>query len=320
VEPFTTNKYTDFVTLLLSTINELTLRPRENLDPEETKILIFLANFLSVEKIVNLPQLKLFLSRTKKFGNLNKEDINLKKNYLFEEFFKYIAPLMKKFKVSFGKDVLTLNTWSSNARQISDMGLGLELEDKVQSYLNVVKRIYKNPMPQATNRFATIMIAQKMMDGLAIPKMEFVEFATQHNLDSKKIEEVLGKFNKIEKFIMDFYTIQLNKKIREPFNLGINGEQYQNVLNFKIKPSRSLFLSSNDVKLKVGEEMVNLPAQFPSYDYYRSLVLDVLRNRGPFRIDEEDRKFYMDNFKLIFDDKYVSKVEDIETIRFFLNI
>ncbi len=65
--------------------------------------------------------------------------------------------------------------------------------------------------------------------------------------------------------------------------------------------------------------MINLPAQFPSYDYYRSLVLEVMRNRGPFRINDDDKQFYMENFKLIFDTKYVSKVEDIETIRFFMN-
>lgn len=323
IEPFTTNRYIDMVTLLLSTVNEFTLRPKENLKSEDVDVLIFLTNFLSSEKIINGAQLKTFLYKTKKFGNLNMEDIKLdKKNSytLFEEFFKYVIPLTKKYKVSFGKDNLTLNTWSSNSRQISDMGLGLELEDKIQSYLDVVKRIYKNPMPQATNRFATIMIAQKMIDGLIIPKMEFVEFATQQNLSRKKIEEVLGKFNKIEKLIMDFYTMQLNKKVREPFSLGIDETQYKNVMNFNLKPSRSLFLESNDIKLKVSREMENLPAQFPDYNYYRSLVLDVIRNRGPFRIHEDDKQFYMENFKLIFDEKYVAKVVDIETIRFFMNM
>ncbi len=254
VEPFKTNKYIDLVTLLLSTINEFTLRSRENLNPEDVNILIYLANFLSSEKVTNLVQLKSFLYKTKKFGNLNMKDIkaNITTNNdtLFEEFFKYITPLTRKYKISFGKDNLTLNTWSSNARQIVDMGLGLEIEDKIQSYLNVVKRIYKNPMPQATNRFTTIMIAQKMMDGLIIPKMEFVEFATRNNLGQNIIEEVLGKFNKIEKFIMDFYTIQLNKKVREPFNLGMSNNLYQNVMNFKLKPSRTLFLESDEINLK----------------------------------------------------------------------
>jgi hypothetical protein len=336
IEPFSINKYIDLVTLLLSSVNELVLRnnheQKEN--REELGDLIFLSNFLSSKKITSIHSLKHFLYKTKKFGNLNVEDIQLdKKNSstLFEEFFKYITPLKNKYKIGFGKDKLTLNTWSSNARQISDMGFGLELDDKINSYLEVVRRIYKNPMPQATNRFTTIMIAQRMFDGIVIPKMEFIEFATQEKLNKQKVDTVLKEFDKIEKFIVNFYTTQLNKKVREPFNVTSSSpskaevasgtiDKYKEVVNFNIKPTRSLFLGGDDIKVKLEEEMKNLPVQFPDYTFYRNLILDVLRNRGPFRIRDDDTKYYMDNFKVVFDEKYTSKVIDIETIRFFMNM
>lgn len=339
IEPYSVNKYIDLVTLLLSTINELVIRNdgggrarKENTsqngatNPNSNEVvqdLLFLANFLSVDKIVTIPELKSFLFKTKRFGNLDKNDLKLElktSKTLFEEFFKYVIPMTKKYKIGFGKDNLTLSTWSSNARQIADMGFGLEVEDKINSYLQVVRRIYKNPLPQATNRFTTIMIAQKMFDGLLKPKMEFIEYATQLNLNQKKVESVLKEFNTMEKFLIDFYTKQLNKKIREPFSIGVDQKQYENVLKFEIKPSRRLFLESSETKEKVREEMIYLPAQFPDYIRYRSLILDVLRDRGPFKMYDEDKKFYMDNFKFIFDEEFVSKVVNIETIRFFMNI
>jgi hypothetical protein len=332
IEPYSTNKYIDLVTLLLSTINELVIRNdsgrqtrKENQNgvsiPNED--VLFLVNFLSVDKILNMTDLRSFLFKTKKFGNLNKNDLKLELNTsktMFEEFFKFVIPMTKKYKISFGKDNLTLSTWSSNARQIADMGFSLEVEDKIESYLQVVRRIYKNPLPQAINRFTTIMIAQKMFDGLLKPKMEFVEYATQINLNQKKVESILKEFNTMEKFLMDFYTKQLNKKIREPFSIGVDQKQYEDVLKFEIKPSRRLFLESLKVKDKVREDMTYLPAQFPDYIRYRSLILDVLRDRGPFRMHDDDKKFYMDNFKFIFDEEFVSKVANIETIRFFMNI
>lgn len=329
IEPFSINKYIDLVTLLLSTINELIIRymgeksQKENIQQDDVEDLIFLSNFLSVEKVTNLPDLKTFLFKTKKFGNLNKNDLKININQSktpFEELFKYVIPMTKKYKIGFGKDKLTLSSWSSNARQIADMGFGLELEDKVNSYLDVVRRIYKNPLPQAINRFTTIMIAQKMFDGLLKPKMEFVEFATQQNLNKKKVETVLSEFDNMETFLMDFYTTQLNKKIREPFSLGIDQKQYEDVLKFEIKPTRTLFLESEDVKVKVTEAMKYLPVQFPDYIHYKSLILDVLRDRGPFRIHDDDKIFYMDNFKFIFDEEFISKVVDIDTIRFFMNM
>lgn len=321
IEPFTVNIYIDLVVMLLSSINELVLRQKENVDGHDVNDLIFLSNFLSSFNVSSLPELKTFLYKTKKFGNLDVNDLKLNlhsSKTLFEEFFKYVGPLTKKYKIGFGKDNLTLNTWSSNSRQISDMGFGLELDDKINSYLEVVRRMYKNPMPQETNRFTTVMIAQKMFDGLIIPKMEFIEFAAQNTINKKKVDGVLREFNKMEKFLMEFYTTQINKKIREPFNLGVDELQYKNVMKFDTIPSRSLFLGSKYIKAKVTEDMKHLPATFPDYAYYRALLLDVIRNRGPFRINDDDKLFYMDNFKLVFDTKFLAKVEDIETIRFFM--
>ncbi|CCV02277.1 Putative tyrosine protein kinase [Invertebrate iridescent virus 30] len=318
IEPFTMNKYIDLCMLLISTLNELLLHQKENVD---TNDLIYISNFLSSDKITDFYGMKKFITKNKKFGNLNTTSLKLdlkESKTIFEEFFKYMIPLTKKYKISFGKDALKLGLWSSNARQITDMGFGLELEDKVNSYLEVVRRIYKNPMPQASNKFTSIMIAQKMLDGLIIPKMEFVEFASQANLNKNIIDNVLNEFNKMEKFLIKFYTTQIIKKKREPFNLGVSQQDIQNVLKFDLQPSRRLFLSLN--LNMVTEKLKNLPAQFPDYLYYHSTIIDVLRNQGPFKINEEDKVYYLDKLQLIFDEKFISKVVDIETIRFFMNL
>ncbi len=337
IDPFTMNKYIDLISLIISSINELMFRSNNSVDIGDV---IYIANFFSSGKINGSHELESFLNKTKKFANLNMSDIKAfrEEENIFELFFKYVGSLIRKYKISFGKDTLTANVWSSNAKQIADMGFALEPSSKINSYLDVVRTMYKTPLPQATNRFTTIMIAQKMFEGLTIPKMEFLEFATRENLDKTEVENVLKEFNKMENFITDFYSKQLNKKVREPFNL-IRGqdepplttegrrddpkgeghrEHLKNVMNFNLKPTRSLFLSSDETKLKTVQQINSLPKYFPRLHYYRSLILDVLRNRGPFKLNEYDKKFYMDNFQIIFDEKYASKVEDIETIRFYL--
>ena len=172
-------------------------------------------------------------------------------------------------------------------------------------------------MPQASNKFTTIMIAQKILNGLTKPKIEFIEFASYHNLNKIKVENILKEFNKMEKFLMDFYTTQINRKTSEIFDLGINHELYEKILNFQLRPSRSLFLGLENEKDKIHHDLENFP-KFKDYGYYRSLIMDVLRDRGPFKLQDEDKKFYMDNFKLLFNDKFISKIVDIETIRFYL--
>jgi hypothetical protein len=207
--------------------------------------------------------------------------------------------------------------WVSNSRQILDMGLSLTTNEKIDSYLNVVRRIYKNPLPIASNKFSTFLIAQKLYDGIVVPKMEFLEFAVQSELDQKRVDRVLREFAKMETFIVNFYQTQLHRKQRMPYIIQPESQElYNKVMNFDVKPSRRLFLSSDEIKKQVMTQIDQFPT-FPDYMSYRLLCTEVLKYVGLFALSKEDRAFYMDNFRLIFDDAYISKVNDIETIKFF---
>lgn len=318
VNPFVFDRNIDLCVLLISTLNELILYQKENMDIND---LIYIINFITLIKVNNFHSLNSFIQRNKKFGSLDPKELNLDKGgskTIFEEFFKYMIPITRKYKISFGKDNSKLGRWISNPRQISDMGFSLSLEDKVDSYLQVVRRIYKNPMPQSTNKFTNILIAQKLLDGLITPKMEFMEFAGQENLNKNLIELVLNEYTRLEEFLIDFYTRQINKKTNEPFNLGVTPLDVENILKFDLMPSRNLFLTF-DIK-KVEQRLKNIPSSLPDYLYYRSLVSDVLRNKGPFKISEEDQTYYMDKLQLIFDEEFVQKVVDIQTIRHYFNL
>lgn len=322
--PYNMERHTDFITLLLWSINEFVPRlQKENL--EDINDFNFILNYISTKKLNGISDFKNFMKKTKKYPNISMDQLTLNKSNILESFLSYSVPLIRKYKVSFGKDdgksVPSSIDWISNARQICDLGFALDINEKVNSYLEVVRRIYRNPMPQASNKFSTIMIAQKMFQGLSIPKMEFIEFATKNELDKNMVSKVLSEFNKMEKFLVDFYGFQLNKKKREHFNLDKDlMASYNDVINFNLKASRSLFLSLSDKTRykKVLKKLEQLP-QFPPLHYYKLLINDVLKNKGPFKISQEDKEFYMETFKLIFDEQYMSKVIEIETIRFYLS-
>lgn len=323
--PFSFDRSTDLLTLLLWSINEFVPRlQKENL--EDINDLNFLLNFISVRKLNGVSDFRNFINKTKKYPNICMDLLNIKKNSnICLDFLAYCVPLIRKYKISFGKvnDNTKSLEWISNARQICDVGFAMNTEEKVNSYLNVVRRIYKNPLPQATNRFTTFMIAQQMFQGISIPKMEFLEFSTQldTNLEKNVSQKVIEEFNRMEKFLINFYGSQLNKKKREYFNLNETLlKSYDEVMNFNFKPSRSFFLSLSDKNIynKVVDKLNKLPKFIPIH-HYRLLINIVLRNNGPFKLSQEDKDFYMDTFKLIFDEKYTSKIIEIDTIRFYIS-
>lgn len=293
IDPFNTSKNIDLTTLVLSTIS--------NFNSEWSSII----NFFTPKKITNHHELKNFIAKNKRLKNtLNYKNI-------FEDFITYITPQIKKYNIYFEKSELTMGLWTSNSRQISDMSHSIDIVDKINTYIQVPQRIYANPLPQSNNRFTTIFIAQKIFDGLNAPKLEFLEFASEYSLDKTKVNEVLDYFNRAEKFIMDFYTLQLKKKTRKPFKVDKDLD-----ISLDIKPSRRLFLRCDyDIKLENVDKF-----NFPHIDYYKTLIVEMLTNRGPFKVSEEDKTFYMDNFKLFFDTKYSSKIIDIETIKFYSNL
>ena len=162
-----------------------------------------------------------------------------------------------------------------------------------------------------------------MFQGISIPKLEFLEFLTQldTNLEKNISQKVIEEFNRMEKFLINFYGSQLNKKKREYFNLNETLlKSYDEVMNFDFKPSRSFFLSLSDKNIynKVVDKLNKLPEFIPIH-HYRLLINIVLRNNGPFKLSQEDKDFYMDTFKLIFDEKYTSKIIEIDTIRFYIS-
>lgn len=317
VDQFQVNSREDFVTMVIAMLNELTSVANENVDKQD---LVFISNFVSQNKIVSYEDLLVWIKQNKKFGTFKQERF---KDFKIEEFFKYMVPLIKKYRISFGmlselkeSEMVGPSQWISNSRQITDMGFGLEEEDRIATYAEVCRRIYKNPLPQATNKFTTIMIAQKLYEGLVIPKMEFLELygnSDNFNINEKKLIAAVNKeFNKTEKFIVDFYSKLIATKKREKFMIPY----YPEILNFKLAPSRSLLLD-NTLNDQIKTELDKYPLNLPNYKHYAVLIADVLRNTGPFKIEKEDRDFYLDNFKILYSPTYISKVIALETIRFY---
>ena len=320
-DPFKPSFQTDLITMLLLSLYELIIRNHKH-DDQFMNDLIHTVNFLN-NNVQNVQGALYFLSKAKKYDIVSSTQIGTKIS--LEAFLKHMSPIIKKYKVEFNSfphasDESSNNFpkyWVSNSRQILDMGLSLTTNEKIDSYLNVVRRIYKNPLPIASNKFSTFLIAQKLYDGIVVPKMEFLEFAVQSELDQKRVDRVLREFAKMETFIVNFYQTQLHRKQRMPYIIQPESQElYNKVMNFDVKPSRRLFLSSDEIKKQVMTQIDQFPT-FPDYMSYRLLCTEVLKHVGLFALSKEDRAFYMDNFRLIFDDAYISKVNDIETIKFF---
>ena len=81
-----------------------------------------------------------------------------------------------------------------------------------------------------------------------------------------------------------------------------------------------MFLGRMDKKVQVSEKLETCPASILDFVGMRILILEVFKNFGQFKLNDEDREFYSKNFSLIFDHNLFEKSVNVETIRFFLNL
>jgi hypothetical protein len=163
-----------------------------------------------------------------------------------------------------------------------------------------------------------LYIAQTLMEGIVAPKAEFIEFATRENIDKKRVRFVLARFQKMETFLTDFYKSQLNRKVREKITLNLDIPTTKTALFDRCLPSRSMFLRLDTTRRSIACAPPNvLSSQIPDYRHIRLIVSKVFRNSGSFKLEEEDRVFYMENLKPLFNDQTVTNIENIKTIQFY---
>lgn len=315
LDPFSTDRFVDLYTILVSTLT--TLGADQNTDPADVW---YLANFLAKPSapIQNASQLARFVSRNKQ---LRPRELRASGKQLddksIDDFLEYVNPLVKKHKISFGNAPAesALDKWTSNSRQLMDMGFSIELEQKVESYRKVCSRLYRNAMPQATNRLVTFMIAQRVYSGINTPKLEFLEFAQTESLNPKLAQSVLSMFQKAEDFITTFYNNLLAKKTREPLKLAY----YPEVLKFDLLDeglTPSLLVDAHKIKSIISStSYTQLPTQFPDYLYYKHLIEEIFAHRGLFRISQADKQFYQNQLKNALNPAYIRKVADIATFK-----
>jgi hypothetical protein len=240
-----------------------------------------------------------------------------------ERLIKYLSPMVSKHQISFGKVNEINPIWCSNPRQLLDLGHSMNLKDSIDAYLNVPRRIYKFPLPQSSNRFITHMIAQKLLAALSTSWKEFVEFAEdlpdsefQTAFQKPKnfiVGNVHSKYKKMNQFLTIFYTKELEKQIQEPVIVPY----YSQILDLGTRPSRGLFLNPK-IRHKLIKEIQQYPTDLPDYVKYKNMVLEVITYKGPFQLSDPDKSFYMKSFRHLFDNDYISKVIDLETLRFYL--
>lgn len=282
INMYKTSTVQDILTLLIKSISDI---------KQNSNLLLVLANFMTGTQFHQQPfnsfeDIRSFLFKNETYTDLissNKHELEQKTpldliNYIQRNFSQYILPIEKV-------DTYIPLMDSGNARQIFEYILSPTLDEKIASFTNVFNRFKNCDIPTPSNLFFLYYSAQKLYDNLLSVKNDMMYFLTQNNIPIENFKELADS------------TLSLISSIYDPVikNMNKNEVVYTISDNFsELKPApytNETFLLPDTISRLIT------PFKNSNLTDYKDIIQHILVNQGRYRIKEEDREYYLRNFR-----------------------
>lgn len=295
VNMYKANPSQDVITLLVTSIDQiLNVRTKNGdyrqLSHNEFYDLLHLSNFLSGtayrrERFTNSRDLRGFLRKAKRYASLLEinQDLQTLTPYKLAEYIMnmktYGFPVTKS-------DRFTNIMNKGNSRQVFDFIFSKSIKEKLDSYINVCINLKQCTLPQPKNKLFLYYILQTMVENLSSVRNEMVFFAQQNRLvvnEQKKI------FDETIEFVIDLYKTKIDGVKSENISYKMDNDFNKLIL---APYDESTFLLPN-VILELLEKKENLI----DLSDYKNILEFILTNNGPYKLPEEEKKYYIKNFE-----------------------
>lgn len=240
INMFSTSTVQDILHLLSTTIYEIV---SENLIKKDAELILKLSNFLTGNKyreksFTHLGDLKYFLNQTKKYSSImfsEKHELEQKTpldlvSYILEKFPSEVAGLITE------TDRVDYSMMKGNPRQVFDYILSKNIEEKINSFLDVFKRARECTI-NSTNKILGYYTLSTISDSIISVRDKLLEFCKENKIVPDKY---LKEYEKTVSYL-DEYKEKID-------NLDYSSFSYTIPVDIKLSYSESLF--SNPKKLK----------------------------------------------------------------------
>lgn len=293
----------DIISLLLTSIHQISTK---KLPKKEFTDLIMLANFISGTQYKKDPfsgskDLKKFVHNSRKYSTLISSEKYELENRNPYDLFLYIINNFTRHKFSYSIVTDYVNNMNiGSGKQVFNYILCKTHIERLETYTDFFKRIRTCKLPKCSSLifvYYTIQNIEKILISVYYQMIEFTEKNTLISPEEVIITDVLKYlYKKYYKNLYDedrIYDIKNNIKIIPPIYTE----------NTFLIPEKILELI-NSIENKLVVEMVE----------FKEIVETVLLYNGEYKLPENLKKQYIENFSDILDIKHKNRLVDIKTL------
>ena len=306
----------DIISVLLSSLNIVT---QFNLSKKDVSDVIKLANFLSGTGYRQKPfklagpngvsDVQFFISRARKYAELISSDKHELEQKTPWDFVKYI---MKNFTYKFTYEkidspVFRINR--GNPRQVFEYVLSSTPEEKTKTFLDVFDRVIACDFPEPVNMFFSYYAAQSLEESVT----SVYTLMTQY-LKAEKLGEVGSKrYKKAIKKIKNVYSEKLKKDVDKK----VDYELSQKFGKLEVASYTEETFSIPDVILNLLHKYDKKDDDLSDYKY---IIEQVFLNQGMFKMSDEHREYYLENFSSLLEVNSVNMKTDCANVHTLHNV
>ena len=278
----------DIFTLLIKSIDIILTK---KLSANEFNLIFRLCNFLRPFR--NAKEIKSYITKTKRYEELvtiNKHELNRDPielvNYIIEKGIVREQPFQL---------VDTYNQFMNggNPRQVFEYILSSTTEERLQTYVDVIRRFKDCTLPQSENIFVEYYTAQSFQKSFQslLENMKTFSKVSKINIDNE-----LELFNTVFSFIERVYKTKIDSFQNEMIEFDLDTEKSKALI--KSPYTDNTFQNKNKI-LKLLSDF-NFES-FEDFDLteYKDIVDMVFSHKGKYEMKQTHKQFYFEHFKAL---------------------
>ena len=306
VNMFSTSTIQDILTILSTTIYELTYLENVNLNK-----LVYLSNFITNTKYCNqqfkinnnpIGNIRYFFGKTKKFSELISSEKYELENFRPLDFVNYILNEISPFK-----NILNIDTeYSIEYKPAINHIFTHVLENvdlQLKNFTDIFDKILNFKIEQRENVFLSYYIGQKLLNECEHAFTNIKKILKGNDIDIKPYHK---KYVDTVSYIKS--SIDLDKHHENIL--------YNVLILPEIKFNEKSFLHPQYILKEIDK--IKIDNKIISFVEYKNIIELVLNNKGYYKLGDEIKKHYEKVFENILklDVSYLKKIADINTIQY----
>lgn len=297
VNMYNFNTCIDFISVFITSIYQIIID--KNLNKYDFNNLLRLTNFISNTKyckktFYNSKDVKTFFYNAKKYSNLvfsNKFELE---NYLPYDFFEFI---IKKFKC-YNLDIENIihckyTIEKGNEYQVYDFILSKNIDERIQSYLNVINKIKNINFKNDLDNIFLLYFIKNIKDDFYFIKKQLINFLINEKINTKDYQ---------------YMFLEIDKKIELDNNMFLNIYKPDDVDYLNINYNDNIFLIKNELEKTLEKiNIKNISYNKININIYASIIIQQI-------LTDVDIQTFLKNNNLIINNSNIKNMKLYNTI------